>query len=577
MPFVSEGGHTVDGIVPLIVAPTSRITLTGRSDRIAAGRDTTIDLAAYVSDGPYTISCGTAVTFAGQITRLSQNGCQLTITSGRYQPLGSRRGSISVSYTSSGGDTYSGTVEVRFGQTSEITYTAPTGLELGRNFTLDIDALDYVTENTDWTVSCADATGVDSTKLTVTRSTSGDGCSYTITPVSTLTPAQQGATTFTIPYSSSGGDTHDGEASIILGPDSAITFNAPTGLTVGKNRTQTIDVTDYATDGSFTVTCGDATNVHSRLQSVTHTGDSCTFTVTPTSTEGVANFTVSLTSSGGATGSGVIDITVGPDSTIVFTAPTSNPGVVAGSSATFNALPLASDGSYSISCGDATGVGTNLVVTRPNPGTAPCSYNVVANASATGDISFTVPYTSSSGHTLEGTITYTVSNIVYTAPVGISIPVRGGAGTFDVSAYVSDSHFTFTCGDATGVHSRLASVTHSGSSCSFTVSSGATSQIGAANFTTVITSSGGDTHTAQISLNVGNIAALSASGCTDGTFVRAADNSRVAGTDNDLVEDCQALVAIQNSWAARNSTNSVTDFFLRTWGVGSASQRLVEN
>ena len=57
---------------------------------------------------------------------------------------------------------------------------------------------------------------------------------------------------------------------------------------------------------------------------------------------------------------------------------------------------------------------------------------------------------------------------------------------------------------------------------------------------------------------------LSATGCTDGTFVDTSTHPVVAGANNDLVDDCQALVALQNHWA---SDNFGSNHPLRTWGT----------
>ena len=306
-----------------------------------------------------------------------------------------------------------------------------------------------MTENSEWTVSCADATGVASAKLTVTRSTSGDGCSYTIDPVNTLTPAQQGDTTFTIPYTSTGGDTHNGVVTVYLGPDSDITFTAPT-IPVGRNRTVEINALDHLTEGTgFTVTCADATGVdNTKLTSVSHTGDSCTFTVDPVDTltpaqQGSTTFSVAFTSSGGDTETGAFTVNIGPDSEITFTAPSPKPSVAAGGSATLNVGSYASDGSYTISCGDATSIDSKITsISRTG-----CSYQVNASSSAAaGDATFTVPYTSSGGHTLDGVVTVAISNITVTTLTGLTVPA-GKAIDFDLSGYGSDGDFTITCGD----------------------------------------------------------------------------------------------------------------------------------
>ena len=61
---------------------------------------------------------------------------------------------------------------------------------------------------------------------------------------------------------------------------------------------------------------------------------------------------------------------------------------------------------------------------------------------------------------------------------------------------------------------------------------------------------------------------LSAAGCTDGTFVDTSTHPVVAGPNNDLVDDCQALVAIQNHWAAIAANNNLqANHPLRIWGT----------
>ena len=70
-----------------------------------------------------------------------------------------------------------------------------------------------------------------------------------------------------------------------VGAASEIVFVAPSGLKVGTNRTRVINVLDYATDGSYTVTCGAATAIDTtELQSVTR--------ITSGSTMGTATVSV---------------------------------------------------------------------------------------------------------------------------------------------------------------------------------------------------------------------------------------------------------------------------------------------
>ena len=233
-----------------------------------------------------------------------------------------------ITFTSDGGHSITRTITLNVGPDSSIAFTPPTGLKVGRNRTLVIDALEAISgENAAYTVTCGDATGVDATKMTVTRSSSGDGCSYTVDPVDSLATGSQGDTTFSVAFTSTGGATASGTFTVNIGPDSTITYAPPTGLKLGRNRTLTIDASDYATEASstYTITCGDATGVDSRrLAAVSHTGNSCTFTIDPVdslalSLRGDTSFSIPYASDGGATATGSVTVNIGPDSTITFT------------------------------------------------------------------------------------------------------------------------------------------------------------------------------------------------------------------------------------------------------------------
>ena len=109
-----------------------------------------------------------------------------------------------------------------------------------------------------------------------------NSCTYTITP---STSASSGNATSTVTFTSNGGHSRSETITVEIGPDSTISYTAPTGLKVGRNRTLEIDVTEYATEAnpsSYDISCGDATGVDStKLSSVSHAGSSCTFTVDP--------------------------------------------------------------------------------------------------------------------------------------------------------------------------------------------------------------------------------------------------------------------------------------------------------
>ena len=133
-------------------------------------------------------------------------------------------------------------------------------------------------------ISCSDAASVHSRLSSVARA--ANSCSYTITPTSSATA---GNATFTVTFTSDGGHSVDGVITVEIGPDSTITYSAPSGLEIGRNLTLEIDVTDHATEAnpsSYAISCGDATGVdNTRLVGVSHTGSSCTFTVDPIDTQ----------------------------------------------------------------------------------------------------------------------------------------------------------------------------------------------------------------------------------------------------------------------------------------------------
>ena len=252
-------------------------------------------------------------------------------------------------------------------------------------------------------------------------------------------------------------------------------------------------------------------------------------------------------------------------SSLAFTAPTGLQ-VSAGRSITVDASLYAYYGSSTLVCADATGVTTSKIsVTRTG-----CSYTIAAQATATGTASFTVPYTAGS-QTLNGTFTVTigtVSNIVFTSPPDQILASRASL-VFDAFQYAADGNYAISCGDATGIDSKI---TVQRSLCRYTITAG--NQLGVASFTVPYTSSGGDTHQGRVSVFVSlAIAPLSLDDCNDGTFVDLTTNPRVPGRKNDLVEDCRVLVRAQNHWAAVSANNTLpTNHALRTWGTGATQK-----
>ena len=399
VPYTSTGGHAVNGIVSFNVGPASSIAFSATAGlSIGSGLNRTFDMSDYASDGSYTITCGTITTASSLITLGTQNGCEIAITSGSSTGTAM----VTVPYTSSGGASLAQTIRIAAAASSDIQFNAPADLKVGINRTRTINALDYASDG-GYTITCSAATAVDTDKLT---SVVHDGsCGYTITPVSTLTSSQQGSASFTVPYTSAGSDTLNAVFSIEVGPASTITFDAPSDLTVAKNRTLTIDASEYATEANpddYAITCADATSIDTtEIQSVTRNG--CSFTVYPKNVEGPANFTVSYTSEGGHALDGTIQITVGPDSSIVFTPP-ANLAVRPAGFLTIDALEyITENAAYTVTCAAATNTFRLTIASRNG-----CEYRIEASDTP-GTASFAVAYTSTGGDTQQGTITLTIA------------------------------------------------------------------------------------------------------------------------------------------------------------------------
>ena len=280
-------------------------------------------MSSYAADGSYTVSCGTITTTDADITLGSQTGCSVEITAGATP---SQTADISIPYSSTGGHTLSSTLTLDVGAASSIVFTAPTGLKVGTNRTQTINALDYASDG-GYTITCGTATNTAANVPTsgtvaltsVVRDASGNGCGYTITPTST-----QGTATFTIPYTSAGGDTANGNISITVGPPSTIVYTSPGTLTVGRNQTLEINASGYVSDNAaYTITCADATGVDATRMAVTRTANSCTFTIDPVdaltpANQGVTTFGITFTSDGGHSITRTISVNIGPDSALTF-------------------------------------------------------------------------------------------------------------------------------------------------------------------------------------------------------------------------------------------------------------------
>ena len=246
---------------------------------IPVGTKTEINAGNFISVYTFnTYFCFEPTNVDSKITVILR-GCRYIITAGNTQGAAT----FTLNFRITSGEVRASTVTVNVGPASDITFTAPTGLKVGRNRTLTIDASDHATDTDNrYTISCGNATGVESTKLTsVTR----NGCEFTVDPIDSLAAGSQGDTTFSVPFTSSGGDTETGTFTVNVGGDSTITYTGPTSFTRGRNLPLTIDASDYVsevTGSGYTITCGDATSVDTvRLTSVTRTANTCSYTITP--------------------------------------------------------------------------------------------------------------------------------------------------------------------------------------------------------------------------------------------------------------------------------------------------------
>ena len=488
--YTSSGGGRITATIPITIAAVSSITYTPPTDlKVAAGNSLAINAASYASDGAYTITCADATSISSQFTSVTRtaNTCNYSAIAKATAAAGAA--SFTVPYTSSGGDTHNGVVSITI---TAISYTAPTDLKVVAGSNTDINVSSWAT-HTGYTVTCGDAKSVHAKLTSVTRT--ANTCNYRITAKAAATA---GDATFTIPYASSSGATLDAQVTVKV---SNIAFTAPNNLTMAAGETLAISAGGYASDGTFTITCADATNISNQFTSVSRTANTCNYSAIAkaTASAGSASFTVPYTSSGGDTHNGVISITI---TAISYTAPT-DLKVVAGASTDVTASSWATHSGYTISCGDAKSVHAKLAsVTRPDADAKPCEYRIAAKAAATaGDATFTIPYTSSSGATLDAQVTVKVSNIAYTAPTDLTM-AAGETLAISAGGYATDGTFTITCADATNISNQFTSVSRTANTCNYSAIAKATATAGAATFTVPYTSSGGDTHNGVISITI---------------------------------------------------------------------------
>ena len=484
IPLTSTGGHTLDASITVNIGPDSTITYTAPTGagslNVAKNRALTVDVSGYAAEiagSGYVISCGDVTSFdTTELSSVTHTGssCEFTITPKNVAGAAT----FTVPYISTGGHSIDSVVPITVGPDSVITVTPPSSnITVVVSLAVTVDFSDYADETlgSGYVISC----GTPTTASSLISIGTPNGCSVEITA-----GAATGTASVSVAYTSDGGATATGSFTIDVIPDSDISFTAPSGLLVATNRTRVIDVLDHASDGGYTITCGDATSIDStELQSVVRdsSGDGCSFTITPKNVQGTASFTVPLTSAGGDTEDAVFSIEVGPASTFAFSAPS---GLKVGRNRTLTIDALDSiteDAAYVVSCGDAAGVdASKFAVTRTTSGDG-CTFTVdpvdTLTPSNQGDVTFTVTFTSNGGtdsaSSIDGTFTVNIgpdSTISYTAPDGLKIG-RNRTLEIDVSAHAreaSASSYDISCGDATGVdNTKLTGVTRS--SCTFTV------------------------------------------------------------------------------------------------------------
>ncbi len=291
-------------------------------------------------------------------------------------------------------------------QTPGITFNAPTGLTVVAGQSIVIDASAHASD-TGFVISCADPTGVDGQKVWVTR----EGCSFT---VRASISAVAGDTTFSTVLTSS----RSGSTTLTA------TFTvAITPFSVASGTHFPFALAGYPSEGAVTA-CGqppqgtDGTryvvrNITSQSAGV------CTYRieVQSSATPGQTSFTSLLTFSGGNRNVTFTFKIIDANSNIVFTPPQPNFTMLANTEATFNLGDLATDGAYTITCGEATDIAGLASVTR-NSG---CSYQVRAT-STQGLATFNITYTSIGGDSYTAQIGITVNPNLVAPPLPFSPP-----------------------------------------------------------------------------------------------------------------------------------------------------------
>ena len=300
---------------------------------------------------------------------------------------------------------------------------------------------------------------VDATKFEVTRTTTGDGCTFTVDPVDTLSSGDLGDVTFTVPFTSAGGTTASGTFTVNIGPDSDIVFAVSERVIVESWDPARVDLSRYASDGPHDISCSGVSrgrNQSTRSRDFSVSGCVVSFYPIPplnNSNNRDSSIWVTYISSGGDTHRAEVYFYSKPLhlTSITFTAPNPAPAVTAGQSVVVDASAWVEDFfGFSVFCDNATNIDSTRLtsVTR----TRDCLYEITADSAATGTATFTVPYystgrhgitsrhSSTRGETRNAVISVTVntgSNFVYTAPSGLVVPLSQSI-TVDASEWAQD-------------------------------------------------------------------------------------------------------------------------------------------
>ena len=285
-------------------------------------------------------------------------------------------------------------------------------------------------------------------------------------------------------------------------------FNAPSSFPVAAGRDVAFSASGYASDGSYVISCSDATSVDASKLMVVRSDCFFTVSVLASAEAGDTSFTVPLMSTGGDSHSASFTIAIGPVSDISFSAPTTPLSVPSGNFRHFDVSGYASDGNYGITCRYQTPL--HPLISRVNalaPGTTTptgtasgCLVTVYAGNTA-GSASLSVIYNSTGGDEMTGVVPISVvssSALTFTPPTRLGLRV-GRTIAINARLYARDGINAITCSDAEDLEAKITNITRDG--CVYRVTVGNTA--GATHFTVPYRSSSGAQLRGRIQLTIG--------------------------------------------------------------------------